>query len=104
MTLTDPTTAPAPEQTTPVVAAPVRTLGIVSLVLGIAGIASGFNVVLGAAAIVIAILAYRQEPASRSFATAGIVTGAVSVATITLGIGAFFAAIPFFGLLGAWSW
>lgn len=101
MTITDPTPTtqlPAP------VAAPVRTLGIVSLVLGIAGIAMGFNAVLGAAAIVLAILAFRQESASRNFAIAGLVTGAVSVATLTFGIGAFFAALPFFGVLGAWGW
>lgn len=101
MTITDPTPTTETVATT---AAPVRTLGIVSLVLGIAGVAMGFNAVLGAAAIVLAVLAFRQEPASRNFAITGLVTGAVSVASITLGVGAFLWALPFFGFLGAWGW
>ncbi|CAN5133601.1 hypothetical protein BH09ACT5_BH09ACT5_13260 [soil metagenome] len=108
--MTTPTPAPAVEATpvttaapTPV-AAPARTLGILSLVLGIASIVTGTGPILGAAAIVVAVLALRQEPASRGLAIGGLATGAVSVATVTLGIGAFLAAIPFFGLLGAWSW
>lgn len=59
---------------------------------------------MGAAAIVVAVLALRQEPASRGLAIAGLITGAVSVATITLGFGAFIASLPFFGLIGPWGW
>ncbi|MBX3100063.1 MAG: hypothetical protein KF761_10840 [Salinibacterium sp.] len=101
MTLTDstPTT-----QTTAATAAPVRTLGIVSLVLGIASIVTGTGPIMGVAAIVVAILALRQEPASKNFAIAGLVTGAVSVATVTIGIGAFLAALPFLGVMSAWGW
>jgi hypothetical protein len=81
-----------------------RTLGIVALVLGIASIVSGLSAILGAAAIVVAVLALRQEPASRGIAIAGLVTGAVSIASLTFGIGAFFAALPLIGLFGATGW
>lgn len=81
------TNAPAstyPNATATLAAAPaVRTLGIVSLVLGIASIISGFQFIMGIAAIVLGVLALRQEPLSKNFAIAGIVTGAVS------GIGIF---------------
>lgn len=101
MTITDPT--PTTQSAAPV-AAPVRTLGIVALVLGIASVLSGLSTVLGAAAVVVAVLALRQEPASRGIAIAGLATGAVSVAALTMGIGAFFAALPFVGILGAAWW
>ena len=82
-----PETSPAPASTypsgAPAAAAPARTLGIVSLVLGIAAIVSGFQFVMGIAAVVLGVLALRQEPASKNLAIAGIVTGAVS------GIGIF---------------
>jgi len=104
MTNTLETSAPT---ATPV-ATPTRALGIVALVLGILSIVSGFTVVLGAVAIVVAILALRQEPASRTLAIAGLVTGAVSVATITLSVTAFFTALPFLGFFGlfggSWGW
>jgi hypothetical protein len=106
MTITDPTiTDPTPttESAAPV-AAPARTLGIVALILGIVSIVSGLSAVLGAAAVVVAVLALRQEPASRGIAIAGLATGAVSLAALTVGIGAFFAALPFIGLFGAWGW
>ena len=102
--MTTTTPAPAVEAAPVAAAAPVRTLGIVSLVLGIASIVTGTGPIMGAAAIVVAVLAFRREPASRNLAIGGLVTGAISVATITIGIGAFLAAIPFFGFLGAWSW
>jgi len=101
MTTTTPTPTPALETTA---TAPVRTLGIVALVLGIASIVSGFNPVMGVAGIIVGVLSLRQEPGARGFATWGIVTGAVSVAGIVLGIGAFLAALPFFALFGYWGW
>jgi hypothetical protein len=100
MTITDPTPTIAPAATP----APIRTLGILSLVLGVASIVTGTGPIMGAAAIVLAVLALRQESASRGLAIAGLATGAVSVATVTLGFGAFLAAVPFFGFLGAWGW
>ena len=103
MTITDPTPTATTQPTAPV-AAPTRTLGVVSLVLGIASIVTGMGPVLGAAAVVVAVLALRQEPASRGIAIGGLVTGAFSVASITFGAAAFFATLPFLGFLGAWSW
>ena len=65
---------------------------------------AGTGPVLGAAAIVLAVLALRQEPASRGLAIAGLATGAVSVATVTLGVGALLAAVPFLGFLSFLAW
>ena len=95
---TTPTATAAPA------AAPARTLGIVALVLGILSIVSGMNVLIGAGAVVVAVLALRQEPAGRGLAIGGLVTGAISVATITFGLGAAIAALPFFGLAAFWAW
>lgn len=86
--------------TTPVapVAAPTRTLGIVSLVLGIVSVVSGFQFFIGVAAVVLGILALRQEPASGKFAIWGIITGAVSTVGVfwaILGAGLF---LPFAGI------
>jgi hypothetical protein len=96
-------TTTAPTQTTAdattAVAAPVRTLGIVSLALGVAALVTGMNPVLGVAALVVGILGYRSEPAGKNFSIAGIITGAVSLAGIALGIVGFFAFLPFAGFL-----
>lgn len=96
-------TLPAPAEATsaPAAVAPTRTLGILSLVFGVAAIVTGFQVMFGVAAVVLGILALQREPASRSFAIAGIVTGAISGIGIVLGIGAALFVAPFalfFGL------
>ena len=102
MTITTPeTTTTAP--IAPAVA-PVRTLGIVALVLGILSVASGFNPVMGVAGLVVGILSLRQEPDGRGFAVTGIVTGGLSALGTLLGIGAFLVALPFLAVFGAWSW
>jgi hypothetical protein len=90
--------------TAPVATAPVRTLGIVALVLGILSVASGFNPIMGVAGLVVGILSLRQEPDGRGFAITGIVTGALSTLGTLLGIGAFLVALPFLALFGAWGW
>jgi len=97
-------TTVAPTSAPTVTPAPARTLGIVALVLGILSIVSGMNVLIGAGAIVVAVLALRQETASRGLAIGGLVTGAISVASITFGFGAALAALPFFGLAAFWGW
>lgn len=82
-------------------AAPVRTLGIVALVLGVASLAFGANPVLGAAAVVLGILGLRREQASRSFSIAGIVTGGISLIGIVFAIVAVLFALPFLGIFAA---
>jgi hypothetical protein len=57
-----------------------RTLGITSLVLGLASLAFGYTVLVPIAAIVIGAVGLRQEPAGRTLSTWGIVVGAVSLA------------------------
>lgn len=92
------TETPATTRPVAAAAAPVRTLGIVSLVLGIAAIVTGFQIVMGAAAIVVGILALKQEPASKNIALAGIITGAVSAIGIAwgfLGLAGFAFLLPF---------
>lgn len=74
-----PTAQTAAAQTTTGTFAPARTLSIVSLVLGIFSIVTGQAVILPAAAIVLGVLGYRQEPAGRAFAVWGIVVGAFAL-------------------------
>lgn len=94
------TTAPAPAAATTTTVAPVRTLGIVSLVLGAVSLVFGYTLVVPAAAVVLGIMALRSEPASRGFAIAGIVTGGISLAGLWIGIMGFFAFLPFLPLVG----
>lgn len=103
MTITTESTAVAPLadalEAKPITA-PARTLGIVALALGIASLVSGLNPILGIAAVAVGIVSLRTEPAARSFAVAGIVTGSVWLAGLVLGFGAFLTALPFLGVLG----
>jgi len=93
------TTAPDTATTTlPITTAADRTLGTVSLVLGIASIVTGFQFVLGAAAIVLGILALRRETASGNFALAGIITGSVSALGLIWGFFGLLALLPFAGI------
>ncbi|MHC5795958.1 hypothetical protein ACVXZ4_07335 [Lacisediminihabitans sp. FW035] len=57
-----------------------RTLGITSLVLGLASIAFGYTVLVPIAAIVIGAVGLSHEPAGRSYSVWGIIVGAVSLA------------------------
>jgi len=93
-------TLSSPAPATPAPAAPVRTLGIVSFVLGLASIVTGFQFILGIAAIVLGVMALRQEPASGKFAVWGLVTGAVSTMGIFWGIVGAAIFVPF-GLIGS---
>ena len=99
MTTTTPT--PTPATPTTVAVAPVRTLGILSLALGIASLAFGMMFVVPIAAIVLGVLALRSEPASKGMAIAGIVIGGVQLSALVLTGAALLAAIPFFGFLAA---
>lgn len=58
---------------------PNRTLGILSLVGGIASIVFGQTVLIPVAAIVLGFLARQREPYSRAFANWGIVLGFVAL-------------------------
>ena len=98
------TTAPqqaTPQQAVPT-AVPVRTLSIVSLVLGATSVLLGYTFLVPIAAIVVGVLGYQREPAARAFSVWGIVLGAVmAFGWLVVGvIGVVFAA-PFFlfGLL-----
>ena len=100
------TTTPAPAIETPAVAtvAPVRTLGVISLVLGVASLAFGLFFIVPIAAIVLGALALKSEPASRAIAIGGIVTGAVSLGGFLIAAASILAFLPFFGLAAAFGW
>ena len=97
------TTAPqqaTPQQTVPT-AVPVRTLSIVSLVLGATSVLLGYTFLVPIAAIVVGVLGYQREPAGRAFSVWGIVLGAVmTVGWIVVGLGALAFAGPLF-LIGS---
>lgn len=95
MTTTTPTPIVESTEAAPAAAAPVRTLAIVSLALGAAAIVSGFNLLLGVPAIIVGVLALQREPAGRSLAIAGIVTGSIAASGLVLGAIAAAFAIPF---------
>jgi len=87
-------------QTVPT-AVPVRTLSIVSLVLGATSVLLGYTFLVPIAAIVVGVLGYQREPAARAFSVWGIVLGAVmTVGWIIVGLGALAFAGPWF-LLGS---
>ena len=90
------TTTPAPTPTP--AAVPVKTLGIVSLVLGVTAIATGFQFWLGVPAIIVGIIALRQEPEAKNFAIWGIITGAVSAIGVVFTIIGVSLLLPFAGL------
>ena len=94
------TTTPTPIAPATAVA-PVRTLGILSLVLGLVSLAFGLFFLVPIAAIVLGVLALRREPASKGMAIAGIVIGGVQLAGLVVTGAALLAAIPFFGFLAA---
>ncbi|MBN9607290.1 MAG: DUF4190 domain-containing protein [Actinomycetales bacterium] len=85
-------------------AAPDRALGIVALVLGIAGIVLQ-QWPLAAAAFVLGVLSLRREPQARGFAIAGLVLGALGTLgwllllqlglAVALPIGLLSGALPF---------
>jgi hypothetical protein len=66
--------------TAPLTAAPTQTLSIVSLVLGLSSIVFGLTFLVPVAAIVVGLVARGREPAGKTLATWGIVTGAVMLA------------------------
>jgi hypothetical protein len=88
------------------VASSQQTLGITSLVLGIASIALSLTFIVPIAAIVVGILALQREATSRTLAIWGIVTGGFALAggfiLALIGLALF---VPF-GLvgLGAFGW
>jgi len=102
MTTTDAT----PTVTTPAAAAvaPPRTLSIVGFVLGIASLVTGQAFVMPAAAIVLGVIGYRQEPAGRTFSILAIALGILAlfgwmiVAAFGLAV-----ALPFLAF-GGWAW
>ena len=89
---------------TPVAAAPPRTLSIVGFVLGLISVVTGQAVVLPAAAIVLGILGYRQEPAGRTFSIFAIVLGGLALfGWMIIGALGLAFALPFMAF-GDWSW
>jgi hypothetical protein len=74
-----PVESPAPA------AASAGTYGILSLVLGLVSIVTGFTFVVPIVAIVFGVMALRREPSSRSFAIWGIVLGSIMVGIPLLG-------------------
>ena len=78
------------------IAAPVRTLGIIALALGVASVLFGFTFLVPIAAIVVGIIGLQREPDSRSFSLWGIVLGAVmSIGWLFVGIAGLAVALPF---------
>lgn len=103
------TTEATPTSTTAVpatsaVVSPPRTLSIVGFVLGVVSLLTGQAVVLPAAAIILGILGYRQEPAGRTFAIFAIVLGALALfGWLIIGALGLAFALPFMAF-GDWSW
>ena len=90
--------------TAPVAVAPPRTLSIVGFILGVVSLVTGQAVVLPAAAIVLGILGYRQEPAGRTFAIFAIVLGSLALfGWMIIGALGLAFALPFMAF-GDWSW
>ena len=100
MTTTEAAPATTTHQTTGTFT-PARTLSIASLVLAIVSIIAGQAVLLPAAAIVLGVLGYRQEPAGRPFAVWGIIVSAIALfGWLIVGVVGFAVAAPF--LAFAW--
>ena len=79
-----------------------RTLGIASLVLGLASIAFGFPMLVPIAAMVIGAIGLSHGPAGRNYRTWGIIAGVVSLALPVIALGfdlAFLAPCGVFALL-----
>ena len=84
--------------TATVTAAPVRTLSIVALVLGLVSIVTGFQLVFGVAAVVVGILALRQEATGKALAVWGTITGSLSVLGLVWGAVLTLTLLPFAGI------
>lgn len=101
-------TAPAATEQTPVSATPTnttQTLSIISLILGITSILSGQVILVPAAALVLGILGLKREPAGRTMAVWGIVTGGVMlVGPILAGIVGFAFFAPFAVFFSGMPW
>lgn len=100
--MTTTTSTPYPSAASAAPVAPVRTLSITSLALGLASLVFGWTLVAPIAGLVVGILALKQEPAGKSLAVWGIVVNAVMLAGVAIvglltlvGIGIGFAALPF---------
>ena len=90
-----------PTGATPIVTAPNRTLGIVSLALGAASVLFGFTFFVPIAAVVVGIFGLQREPDSRAFSIWGIALGAVmSIGWLLIGIAGLAVALPFHFLAG----
>ena len=108
MTTTEATptlTTPAVETAAaPAVVSPPRTLSIVGFVLGIVSLVTGQAVIMPAAAIILGVLGYRQEPAGRTFSIFAIVLGSIALfGWMILGALGLAFALPFLAL-GDWAW
>jgi hypothetical protein len=90
------TTTPAPTTPTPTVAAPPRTLSILSLVAAIASIPLGHFVILPVAAIVLGFFARSREPWARTMSNWGIGLGfAILFGWLLVGVIALTLWLPF---------
>jgi hypothetical protein len=77
-------------------AAPTRTLGILSLVGGIASIVFGQTILIPVAAIILGFLSRRQEPGARTFANWGIALSFVGLfGWVVVLFGAALLTLPF---------
>jgi len=100
-TVTTPAVEPA---ATAAVVSPPRTLSIVGFVLGIVSLVTGQAVIMPAAAIILGVLGYRQEPAGRTFSIFAIVLGSIALfGWMILGALGLAFALPFLAL-GDWAW
>ena len=97
---TDGSTPPQAATAQPVIAAPPRTLSIISIVLGGASVIFGYTFIVPIAAIVLGFLGLNREPAGRTLAIWGIVLGFVmSLGWVVVGLAglAIFAPLHFLG-------
>lgn len=78
------TTTPPATPATPAVPGPKRTLSIVSLVLGLISFVCCGGLVFGVAAIVTGVMGRKREPAGKTLALVGIITGAIGAVTGTI--------------------
>lgn len=106
VTSTTATTPTVDSAAAPAVVSPPRTLSIVGFVLGLVSLVTGQAVVLPAAAIILGILGYRQEPAGRTFSIFAIVLGSLALfGWMIIGALGLAFALPFFALGEfAWGW
>jgi hypothetical protein len=87
---------------TPAPAAPTPTLSIISLVLGILGVAAGFvgfGLLFSIGAVVLGHLGQRREPGAKGFWLTGLITGYLGIAINVIVLA--FLIIAFFALAGS---